>query len=157
MQNVHSHSSFSRTISLKAMEPAPAWLDHHQPGCLFGLQLFCGTLVDSDSRRMWGPEQCEGLHYTSGWSRHSIFPRITAISKCHSKLTCLVPPEAKRWYDTKGFCLRFNITVMMTGNTLHAYLNLAFVMIFLASSSVLPTRESLLIAISWSPGRSRPS
>lgn len=87
-----------------------------------------------------------------------------SISSYHShlkvpfkKLTCLVPPEAKRWYDTKGFCLRFNITVMVTGNTLHAYLNLAFVMIFLASSSVLPTRESLLIAISWSPGRSRPS
>lgn len=65
--------------------------------------------------------------------------------------------EAEHWYDMKGFCLRLNSTRMMTGNMPHAYLSLAFAIIFLASSCVLPTKESLLIAISWSPGRSRPS
>lgn len=65
--------------------------------------------------------------------------------------------EAKGWYDLRDFFPKLNSTMMMTGNMLHAYLNLALAIIFLASSCVLPTKESLLIAISWSPGRSLPS
>lgn len=132
------------------MESTPVWWDLHQLGCLLGLKFYRATLLGSDGG------YCTGKVCVTLWVVQAVnISFTTATLKCHSNKKSILLPEAKGWQDivSPQDCY----TVMITGDVLHAYLNLAFAIIFLASSSVLPTKESLLIAMSWSPGRSRPS